>query len=708
MKKILSICLILALSLAIFPTAYADTSDETAFTVTLTISGASDTVDVTWDDAWFKTGATTYNHELAIASCALSGTAYSQESAVNALTALRFESIEPVYTTPTRLDSDVVSYTFGEKQISLDGGAYRLIVILVKGTSGDDEWYSNFNIGRDGEDHDGFSQAADKVLMDFRSYFEALDCEKENTLLLITGHSRGAAVANIIAARLTDSDYADKSNVYGYTFATPSTSQSASEEGYENIFNIVSGEDFVARVPIYNWGFGRYGVDLLLPSKSYYYNASELAQDMEELYEQLMGKSFKEYEGTLTIDQVIDKVYEMAPDVDAYYNQPQQGGRIVGDTLSGYFDLVAGLMSGQTEMLAVLALYSGDFSILNDFLTRSYANGTLECAHTVATYYGWLKAHTAEELFGSVQGTTRTSFKRVIIEGPLDVSVYDASGALAASVVNGRTDVDTLAVNTDDGTTTVDLPDGQTYSIKLTANGDGTGRCTFREISMVGTGETVSREVRVSKFTVSKDNALSASSDSYSLIRDDGTVLEPDYDSDDQIDFIDVDENAYYYDAVQWAVQKSITNGTGNGTFSPDAPCTRAQVVTFLWRAAGSPAPTSFDNPFTDVTDEAYYYNAVLWAVENGITNGKTGSEFGVDDVCDRGQIVTFLYRAAGNPELSASDNPFTDVTGDAYYYNAVLWAVDNGITNGTSGTTFSPGSSCDRGQVVTFLYRAQ
>lgn len=170
--------------------------------------------------------------------------------------------------------------------------------------------------------------------------------------------------------------------------------------------------------------------------------------------------------------------------------------------------------------------------------------------------------------------------------------------------------------------------------------------------------------------------------------------------------FMDVSEGVYYYDPVLWAVQNNVTTGTSMTTFSPDDGCTRAQVVTFLWRAAGEPSPASSINPFSDVKSGTYYYNAVLWAVENGITNGTSNTTFSPDDTCIRAQIVTFLWRYEGKPIPASTNNPFIDVKTSAYFGNAVLWAVENGITYGTSTTTFSPDDTCTRAQVVTFLYR--
>ena len=168
--------------------------------------------------------------------------------------------------------------------------------------------------------------------------------------------------------------------------------------------------------------------------------------------------------------------------------------------------------------------------------------------------------------------------------------------------------------------------------------------------------------------------------------------------------FYDVPNGAYFYEAVKWAVENGITTGVGNDLFAPEQSCTRAQIVTFLWRAAGSPEPKTASS-FTDVSASAYYAKAVAWAVENGITNGMTETTFAPDATCTRGQSVTFLYRALKGT-ASGSTN-FTDVKSDAFYADAISWAVANNVTNGTSNTTFSPNADCTRAEIVTFLYRA-
>ncbi len=171
--------------------------------------------------------------------------------------------------------------------------------------------------------------------------------------------------------------------------------------------------------------------------------------------------------------------------------------------------------------------------------------------------------------------------------------------------------------------------------------------------------------------------------------------------------FRDVKESKYYYDAVMWAISQDppITSGTDPHHFSPNQTCTRAQVVTFLWTACGQPEPEGVESPFLDVKEGKYYYKAVLWAVENDITSGMTADTFGTNEPCARAQVVTFLWTACGRPEPGGSTNPFQDVAEDKFYYKAVLWAVENGITSGLTKDSFGPNQTCTRAQVVTFLY---
>ena len=171
--------------------------------------------------------------------------------------------------------------------------------------------------------------------------------------------------------------------------------------------------------------------------------------------------------------------------------------------------------------------------------------------------------------------------------------------------------------------------------------------------------------------------------------------------------FTDVPAGAWYENSVLWALENGITTGATDTTFNPNGQCLRAQVVTFLLRAAKSPEPTSTVNPFNDVKSSNFFYKSVLWAVEKGITNGVSANKFGSYDVCNRAAVVTFLWRAMGSPEPESAANPFKDVKTTDFFYKPVLWAVENGITNGLTATEFGPNAACNRAQVVTFLYRA-
>ena len=242
-----------------------------------------------------------------------------------------------------------------------------------------------------------------------------------------------------------------------------------------------------------------------------------------------------------------------------------------------------------------------------------------------------------------------------------------------------------------EGTETIAIGEGRVFEIPV------------RWITTAGDPDTlvsyIGKPVIMSFHSVNKDawydRLFTISEEAGTLVIDEAPAIE----------FTDVKDTDFFYDAVMWAVAKKVTTGKTDTTFDPNGDCTRAQFVTFLWRASGSPEPALTENPFTDVKESAYYYKAVLWAVEKGITKGKTDTTFDPDGNVTRGQAVTFQWRAAGEPASSAQSS-FTDIKDGAYYYTAVLWAVENGITKGKSDTSFDPDGNCTRGQVVTFLYR--
>ena len=252
---------------------------------------------------------------------------------------------------------------------------------------------------------------------------------------------------------------------------------------------------------------------------------------------------------------------------------------------------------------------------------------------------------------------------------------------------------------------------GNTVSVPSTPNGTMTVNP-----STASKGETVTITTKPSEgYELGSIEVLDKNGDSlklkdlgsgkYSFVMPDGKVsVEAEFVKTAATSFVDVPANAYFADAVKWAVDKGVTNGMTETTFGPYESCTRAQIVTFLWRAAGSPEPKTAVN-FADVPAGSYYAKAVAWAIENGITNGMTATEFAPDATCTRGQSVTFLHRALKGTASSSAN--FTDVKSDAFYADAINWAVANNVTNGTSNTTFSPNADCTRAEIVTFLYRA-
>ena len=300
----------------------------------------------------------------------------------------------------------------------------------------------------------------------------------------------------------------------------------------------------------------------------------------------------------------------------------------------------------------------------------------------------------------SVLETNGKIYAIVGLERMGGIMVYDISDpdkAVYADYLNVRgfsetvTDLDCLGDLGPEGICTISAEDSPTGNAMILVANEISGTVTVAQIEKV----------------VLDDNDNSGSSGNGSSGGSSNPSSGTSKDDKVEIDFVDVKDGAYYAMAVQWAVENGITSGTSATTFSPDQVCTRAQIVTFLWRAAGSPAPVSGQMPFEDVRADAYYYKAVQWAVENGITSGTSADAFSPDRVCTRAQIAAFLWRAQNASKAENEEMVFTDVSVSAYYYNAVLWAVENGITNGTSATTFSPDQACTRAQCVTFLWKA-
>ena len=272
------------------------------------------------------------------------------------------------------------------------------------------------------------------------------------------------------------------------------------------------------------------------------------------------------------------------------------------------------------------------------------------------------------------------------------------TGKISGEIVNAKGDT----VSTSVGTVNVSLDsDSKWYLTGDTEISSFSGEAA----SVISNGYTLYVNGSALAGTTSEEDSDTDQSDTTTDNPTDDPSDNPSDEPSDVNPFTDVQSSDYFFDPVKWAVANLITTGTTSTTFSPDENCTRAQMVTFLWRAAGSPEPTTSSNPFTDVEENAYYYKAVLWAVEQGITTGTTATTFSPDATVTRAQSVTFLWRMEGSQNVTV-DNSFTDVNADTYYSGAVDWAVKDGITTGKAVTSFAPEDACTRAQIVTFLYR--
>jgi len=512
-------------------------------------------VTVEWKDSWFDNSSGTYMHDLATAAMALSGASYvesngkpASDEIQNALAAFgfNFNFIETFNYGVDRTESnnDLVSYSFAAKPVEDNGSMYTLVAVVIKGTSGDEEWYSNFNIGL-GNQHKGFQICAEDVMYNLETYVEELGLDSSNAKFLVTGHSRGAAVANLVAKEITDSSFAKARNVYGYTFATPAVAvdKNGSKYNYNNIFNIVNGEDFVTRVPLAHWNYIRYGIDFLLPSRSYYgvgYDAVYNAMSAE--YSSLVNKAFEPYNGTQKVDKLITDVISVASNVTEFYTNADP------ITPDAYFHLLADCMV-KNNLAALLSLGGGSLyeaytPITAFFVANHKLTPRVFGAHSMATYYCWLDSCTAEELFANTATLTTYWFKRATIACPVDVYVYDEGGNLVASVVDETVGANTLAVSVEDGVKTIDMPNDQEYTIKIVATDKGTVTYTIEENKATADGNDVLRTIRFTDIAIESGDELSGevnddtytASKNYALTKNSGTdeetIIYADYDSE--------------------------------------------------------------------------------------------------------------------------------------------------------------------------------
>ena len=622
--------------------------------------------------------------------------------------------------------SDKVAYSMAVKYIDNGkGGKDTLVVLPIRGGGYGGEWSSNFhlfgNTNSLSGNHIGFQTAAEDVKKGLDSYVKELDIQGD-LKLWVTGFSRGAATANLLGRILNNSTVGgvsvSRSDIYVYTFATPAGASYRSVEKIfdPNIFNIVSPVDLVPRVAPSKWEFTHYGTTLTLPCNNY-----DLLWERFYDISSTWGKEIKESQRTVldtfcqeafTQRNLQPTLFGSIPYTDVQKDVMGTVGNLLG---KNQYQEISG--STVAELVTTLGIKSLPTAV------RTISKlSTIGEAHYPEYYLARLES----DVLCSEEDFEKASHVRSVLVYPpdsdqvqeldIDVEFWNASKKSAGSYVSGVCTSGEVTVEMTDLGLVATFPAGKDYTFTLT----GAGADSINFTIFAYDNDTPDGPARTMNYT---DYGLEDDTytvyvpedpyDDYYVEDQDGFYYVPDYDSlvDGElpvveVSFTDVSPNAYYYDAVQWAVENGITSGTSATTFSPDMVCTRAQAVTFLWRAAGSPRPESTRNPFTDVKAGSYYYDAVLWAVEEGITSGTSATTFSPDMTCSRSQIVTLLYRSWGNPEIEEAAS-FRDVPAGAYYAEAVSWAAEWGITSGTSATTFSPDASCTRAQIVTFLYRS-
>ena len=649
------------------------------------------------------------------------------------------------YDTALTDTSDKVAFSMAMKHID-DGEGHTDTVIAVplRGGGYGGEWGSNFNLTMDGYygNHVGFQRAANGVRRALADYLTKLKAEGKiqgEVKFWFTGYSRASATANLLAHNVSALSSLggvpiQRKNVYAYTFATPAGAKIVGQDADDNIFNIVSPVDLVPRVAPEAWGYGRYGITLVLPTQN--------NQKLMDTYRDLSGLT--KSQGDLAVmpaqrvllDDFCAGLTAVVPNAMAYLElglndelPKLMGGLLGGEPDNGYYGLDA-VMDG------LISLPDSVGGTLKKLLSNGLTSSGVARAHHPELYLARLETgglNTVEDfasharskqvvvpLLKTIPGITGGS-----ASGSLGIFVYDSKDNLVCAYEDGVCKNGTAAtVEKTDAGVVFTLPDGEeAYTMAVGSRSKGTFSFTvfsYDEDSLNGPARTVDfTDFPMEAGTIFAYTIPAGTDGDYRGYSEDGQdQYQPDYDS--QVDgddrpldggpattssFTDVPAGAYYADAVKWAVAEGITSGTSPTTFSPNNGCTRAQMVTFLWRAAGSPEPESDYGPFRDVPKDAYYRKAVLWAAGEGITSGTSPTTFSPNAAVTRAQTVTFLWRWEGEPEADQRSG-FRDVPAGQYYSEAVSWAVEAGITNGTGTTTFSPGQTCTRAQIVTFLWR--
>ena len=721
-------------------------------------SGKTRTWQFDYDDNYFYTqeDGFSYDADLAKASLCLEMASFSAhvnsnwDRNLSADNLTRAENIRELYHTlgfdpetyqfvnyDTALTSsdDKVAYSMAMKYIqNPDGSTDTLIAVPIRGGAYGAEWASNFNVYPTYLDggHRGFRVAAGKVLSGLSNYISKQEI-KGDLKIWVVGFSRGAAVANLLgrqlnmttpecASAVNGRDYSSSTvggrhlseeNIYVYTFATPAGASQKSAGKYfdPNIFNIVSPVDLVPHVAPTAWGFTRYGTTLTLPAK----NSDQLWNKFAEI-SGISGKKGIGEAQRLTIDEFCRESFRISGNTPYVFN----GIPYVSIQQKVMDSLAKQLGKAPDADFSVITVFQLLFSTVRSDVTWGPTAAlllrleTIGMAHNPEHYLARLETDGLQDE-SDFDAASRTRSVRISAADGAEtrnknfqVSFLNASGRSAGTYAAGVCTSGEVSVEMTDIGLIATFPAGADYT--FTVSGADAGKLAMTVYAYDSEELDPARTMDFN--TLPSKNGSTCTVyvpeepyDDFYVQDISGKEYYPDSDSENVQHFTDVPAGAYYADAVKWAVAEGITSGTSPTTFSPNNGCTRAQMVTFLWRAAGCPEPESDYGPFRDVPKDAYYRKAVLWAAGEGITSGTSPTTFSPNATVTRAQTVTFLWRWEGEPEADQRSG-FRDVPAGQYYSQAVSWAVEAGITNGTGTTTFSPGQTCTRAQIVTFLWR--
>ena len=618
-----------------------------------------------YSDQWFLGAPAARNDRLALVSAQLATAAGDGEHGAAFLKELGFADASG-----NRYDSEDPAdcgYAIGTKTIQRDGKDCTLVAVAFQGTFyGEKGWQQNVTVNGESlsGDHAAYAAAANGFLADL----DGMDL-KGPVIFWLTGMSRAGGIANLAASYLLDRE--EPPAVFALTFESPATTENtdAGAEKYRGIRNYICRDDPVTMLPI--WGMSRYGQDVPYDGATPEAIAAVLgtwnpaAADFARRYDaELFDDSVPAY-----LEGLIGKLTEAVPTRAAYSEENTDRFTVEGSSNEIHYSYQGGL---QALCRMVQNSEGGLSDAVSPLLDDETALPNLTCSYLEEAYAAAHEPENAGALLSDAalrRWTVADTFYNTLTGEDQDPT-YRREDVYALLKLLSPLVVKTDAVRDKNGALPAfDASFAQDYA-------------DYFDLHIV------------MSFAMNTDTLLFSHYPDVILAR--LKLL---------TGFSDVPPDAYYAPAVDWAVSSSVTAGTGDGLFSPEASCTRGQTVTFLWRAAGSPEPERGENPFTDVESGAYYEKAILWAVERGITEGTDGTHFSPEETVSRCQSVTFLYRLAG--EETGAPNPFADVKEDAFCFDSVRWAAANGVTTGKTADRFAPADDCTRAQIVTFLYRA-